>query len=243
MNTGTLIFLIVMGFALLIHGGLAYLIVKKKEYSLLSGFSNRPEEEKEYLKSSGYTDAVEKMLKYTFYFLLFITIAGVVQVPYIFEIGIALFLIVIMSWTIYIQKYEVPRKRKKAYWLTGSITGVVFIGVAVLTYVGLKDPVVTIDDESFEVSGVYGVEWELEEVEEVQLLDELPEVIARTNGFAFSGVLKGNFLLEKPYGGGKLFVRTESSPYLYVESQEEYLIVNHKSKEITEGWFDELNGN
>jgi len=44
MDKGQIGVAIVMCFVLVIHGGLTYLIVKKKKYSLLSGFANRPEQ-------------------------------------------------------------------------------------------------------------------------------------------------------------------------------------------------------
>lgn len=50
MSTGTMIYIITMGFSLCIFGGITYLMNKTGDFSILNGFSNRPEDEKEYLQ-------------------------------------------------------------------------------------------------------------------------------------------------------------------------------------------------
>ncbi|MGG3681757.1 DUF3784 domain-containing protein, partial [Aeribacillus composti] len=73
MSTDTIVFLITMGFTLIIHGGLTYLVVKKQDYSLISGFYNRPEEEQQRLIENGYPQAIGRLLLYTF-IILFISV-------------------------------------------------------------------------------------------------------------------------------------------------------------------------
>lgn len=63
----------------------------------------------------------------------------------------------------------------------------------------------------------------------------LPKVNFKTNGFATSGILKGHFNLEEPYGNGLLFIQKKSAPYLYVATEEDYVIINRKKpNELTE---------
>ncbi|MBS4219901.1 DUF3784 domain-containing protein [Bacillus sp. FJAT-49711] len=240
MSTGTIIFIIAMGWALIIYGGLTYLIVKKKEYSLISGFLHRSKEEQEYLIQNGYIEALGKILKITFYLFAATFLLGLLPIPYGFETGISLFLVVLLGGLIWMQKFEIPHKRKKMYWITGGIMAVTIGLVGGLIIAGSVDNEVTVNNEIFEVSGMYGIEWSIEEIKSVELLDELPEVIMKSNGFATSGQLKGRFQLEKPYGSGLLFVSGKNKPYLYVTTKKDYLILNRKNSEDTQNIYEAL---
>ncbi|MBM7553574.1 DUF3784 domain-containing protein [Thalassobacillus pellis] len=233
MDTDRIVFLIVMGWTLIIHGGLTYLIVKKKEYGLISGFGTRPEEEKEYLRNSGYIEVLGKVLKITFYLLVLTVLMAFLPISYGFEIGLGLFLLVLMVGIVWNQRYEVPRKRKKMLWISGIVSVVTLLLVFGLMLLGFIENKVTIKNNTFIVSGIYGVEWEMKEIEGVELLEEMPEVIVKSNGFASAGHLKGRFRLEAPYEGAILFVTVGNPPYLYVKTRDDDLLLNRENSEET----------
>ena len=241
MSTGKLIYIITMGFTLISFGGITYLFKKKKDFSLLSGYSNRPEEEKQYLQESGYLKAMSNVFFTSFWIILVTFIVGLFPIPWAFEIGLSVFIIYLMIGFIWVQRYEVPHKRKKMYWLSGILSGGTLIFIAVIATLGFIDNNdFHIHEDTFEISGMYGVEWDLEDIEKVQLLDELPEVIMRTNGFAMSNVLKGKFNLEEPYGSGLLFIQGDEKPYLAIITEDSYIIMNRKESEETIQLYDEL---
>src|SRR5690625_7779885 len=82
MDKGKLIYILTMGWTLIIYGGLTYLVAKKKDYMLLSGFHRRPEEEQEYLHKSGYLDAMGKLLTITFWIFVAVFILGLLPIPF-----------------------------------------------------------------------------------------------------------------------------------------------------------------
>ncbi len=235
-----IIFVIIMGWAILIHGGLIYLIVKKKEYSLISGFYNRPDEEKEYLIHNGYIEKMGKVFIYTFYLLILAFLLTLFNVPFGAEIGFGLFMIVLLGGIVYIQKYEVPHKRKKYYWITGTVAVGTVLFIGILVGLGYMDNDVNISNEAFEVTGMYGVNWSTDEIETVKLLEELPEIIVRNNGMATSNLLKGKFRLEEPFGHGRLFIHKKNSPYLYVATQNDFVLLNRKDSNKTEALYEQL---
>lgn len=239
MSTGTIVFIITMGFSLLIHGGLTYLIVKKKDYTLISGFSNRPKEEQEELIKNGFPQALGKLLQTTFVLLLLSFILYFLPIPYGFEIGMGIFIVVLLVGSIYIHKYEVEKKKRRGYWLAGFFA-VLLVGIGILFFYSLKDETITINDSQIKISGIYGVEWTLSEIEQVQLLDELPKVDFKSNGFAAFDRLKGSFHLEAPYGEGKLFIYKNYPPYLYLEGKNQYIILNRKNSQETETLYQQL---
>jgi hypothetical protein len=240
MSKGTIILAIIMGWTLLIVGGLTYLIVKKKEYSLLSGYSNRPEEEKQYLKENGYIDKVGKYLTYTFYLLALAFILTLFNVPYGTEVGFGLLTLFILGGLVYIQKFEVPRKRKKYLWVSGSFSIVIILAIGILFFIGSMENDVNITENTFEITGMYGIEWELDEIIHVELMDVLPEVEYKANGFATSNILKGKFRLEEPYGRGLLFIEKGLKPYLFIEKEDNFVFLNRENAEETIQIYNEL---
>ncbi len=65
----------------------------------------------------------------------------------------------------------------------------------------------------------------LADIESVTLVDNLPRILRRTNGFSSGGLLRGNFLLEQ-WGRGKLFINRDSPPYLVVRTRDTFVVVN-----------------
>lgn len=193
---GKIIYVIAMGWTLIIYGGLTYLFARKKDYSLLSGYSRRPEEEKQYLEESGYLAAMGKLFTITFWLLAVTFVLGLLPISFGFEIGISGFLIWLLSGMVWIQRYEVPDKRKKMTWITGSISVATLVFIVGLTGVGYLDNEVTVNDDTFKISGMYGIEWEVADIEHVELRNDLPKVIMKTNGSAAGNILKGRFKLE-----------------------------------------------
>src|SRR5690625_6640662 len=129
-----------MGWTLIIHGGITYLFAKKRDFSLLNGFSNRPEEEKNYLRESGYLHAMGKLFTLTFWLFLITFIIGLFSIPYAFGVGLGVFIIILFAGLIWIKRYEVHHKRKKMTWLMRLISAtsikiiVIPVGVALIGY-------------------------------------------------------------------------------------------------------------
>ena len=240
MKTGTLIYIIAMGWSLIIYGGITYLFSKKQDHTLLSGFSNRPKEEKEYLRENGYLDALNKLFVTTFWIFFVAFILGLLPIPFAFEISLGVFILVLMIGLVWIQRYEVPHKRKKMLWIMGAFSTGTIIFIVVIIGIGYIDNDIKIEDETFTVTGMYGVEWDIADIETVELMDTLPDVNFRTNGFATAGILKGNFNLEEPYGNGLLLIEKNSAPYLYIETKEDYMIINRKDPKETTKIYNEL---
>lgn len=235
-----IVFIIIMGWTLIIHGGLTYLIIKKKEYSLISGFTNRSEQEQQELIGNGYIKALEKLLHITFYLLAITILLEFLPIPFGFEIGLGLFTLILLGGSVWLQTYEVPRKKKKMLWITGIISGFVIISILVLTSLSFIQNKAEVTGSGFKVSGMYGVEWHANDIEAVELLEELPEVIIKSNGFAMEGKMKGRFRLEDPYNGAILFVTKGEAPYLYIKSHEDDLFLTRKDASRTKELYNDL---
>ena len=71
------------------------------------------------------------------------------------------------------------------------------------------------------------------------LVDELPRILRRTNGFSSGGLLRGNFTLNR-WGGGKLFINRDSPPSLVVRARGTFVVVNFENAARTRELFGQL---
>ncbi|HLR14759.1 MAG TPA: DUF3784 domain-containing protein [Bacillota bacterium] len=241
---GTWILMIVMGITLLVYGTITYFFTVKKNYFLLNGYENRSAEEKEYIQKSGYLEATGKLLMVTFWMLCMSFILGLLPIPLGFEIGMGVFLLTLLGGLFWVQRYEVPKKRTMMRWIIGSIAGPTIIFVLWVAADGFSDNTFEVTKDSLEVTGSYGDTWELSSMQDVKLLDELPEVRLKTNGTNIGGILKGKFRLVDPYGSGYLFIQNkyETSKVLFIQIDDTFLMISRNTDEETLQLYETLTG-
>jgi len=118
------------------------------------------------------------------------------------------------------------------------LLGTAFVGG--IFYSQLQPPRVTVSPEGLKVDCLfYGDRYAMSDVTGISLEPGLPRVLARTNGFAGAGTLRGRFRVEG-LGEGKLFVEEGFSPYVLVRLRRGFVIVNFKQPAKTQALFEEL---
>jgi len=126
----------------------------------------------------------------------------------------------------------------------------IFIGLSVVIaawvawnfYAYTKPPSIELSNFTFRVgAGLHGADLALADVENVTLVDNLPRILRRTNGFSSGGLLRGNFLLEG-WGGGKLFINRNSPPYLVVRTRDTFVVVNFQAAARTHELYRQIVG-
>ncbi|MEL3971921.1 DUF3784 domain-containing protein [Rossellomorea oryzaecorticis] len=105
---------------------LGWAIRVKKMYGLISGFSDRREEEKEYLIKNGYPQKIGSLLILTAAGMLFLLPLAFTSFTYTMEVQFGFMMIFLMGGMIYLSRYEVPGKRKRSYWTSSLLMLVVF---------------------------------------------------------------------------------------------------------------------
>ncbi len=216
-----------------------YLIIKKEYYSLISGFESKSEEDKKILIENGYPQAMGRVMIYSSIILFIGLILFLFGIPYMIEISLLVMVVYLFAAMFYYSKLDTTTSRKRnRMMLIFTIVFTVII-IAGSTYVGFQENDVTITADEVQISGMYGVDWKLAELTNVELVEILPDIQVRTNGFAFANRLKGKFRLDE-LGNGRLFIYTNHSPFLYIEKGEDFLFINAKDPEKTKQWYDQL---
>jgi len=162
-----------------------------------------------------------------------------------FEIIIIPAGIVFIISTLYLvikaQKYdynnydENGKLSKKALWqiaLFIGIIAIVMIFVTVLMIFSLQPAKVSYLSEGLQIRGMYGDVYDWDLIESAELLIELPDIIARTNGSAVGQHLKGYFH-TKQMGRVKLHVNTHTPPFINLKTDKGIIIFNAKNEDET----------
>ncbi|MCM3766796.1 DUF3784 domain-containing protein [Neobacillus niacini] len=218
---------------------LGWAMLQREAYWLISGFSTRPKEEQEELIANGFPQRTGKLMIATAVGMVLLMPLYWTSFAYTFEVQFGFMMVFLMGGLIYLSKYEVPKKRKRSYIISTSLFVVVIGALGVLEYIAYQDYELIARGQSFEITGVYGDEWPYQEVTKVELLDEMPEVTLKQDGFGMSTIAKGRFKV-KDYGSCLLFIRKETSPILYIEMGKKKIFINAKTSEQTLEWYEEL---
>ncbi|WHZ01254.1 DUF3784 domain-containing protein [Neobacillus sp. YX16] len=220
----------------LILGGV---VRKKKGYWLISGFASRPKEEQEELIRNGYPQRMGGLLIITAIGMLILLPLMFTSFKYAMEVQFGFMIIFLMGGMIYLTKYEVPKKRKRSYVISISLFIVIIGGISALSYFSYQGYELVAKEESFEITGMYGDEWNYEDITSIELMEKLPEVTVRTNGVGLPTLSKGHFKV-RGYGSSLLYIQKGSSPYIYIELKDKKIFINDKDPEQTRLWFEQV---
>jgi hypothetical protein len=122
----------------------------------------------------------------------------------------------------------------KQFVLPVGTVVVTLIFVVILMFFSSQETKVTFLEEGLQIHGMYGETYRWESIEEVRLIESLPNIELRTNGSALGSSLKGHFRTTE-YGSVKLFVDTKKPPFILMQSNGRMVIFNLSDIEQTYG--------
>jgi hypothetical protein len=124
------------------------------------------------------------------------------------------------------------------------INAAIIIAVILMFYYSEKEPEINIFDNHIQITGIYGLNIDLNEIYEISLIDKSMSDIGigkRYNGYSgFGGTLKGNFKSGE-LGNKLLFVESKSSPTIKIERiANKDVYISFSNSEKTKRMFSEL---
>jgi hypothetical protein len=128
------------------------------------------------------------------------------------------------------------KKTKMTYIILGLIIAFV---IGLISY-GFIPSKLIFNNSTIQFTGMYGFEINYSDINDVALVDNIPVIKMRTNGFSFGTVRKGFFNLDK-YGKTRLLIHSKNSPYLIISKKSgERTIINFKNKAETEDIYKKI---
>lgn len=219
-----------------------------KWYFLISGYNTMSEEK----KANVDTEGLGRLMGTVFYadggvFILMGVLHALGVKP-----GMAPAIVFFIASTVYLlikaQKYDgniygkngkVQKGAWKQFVLPGIIIVIALVFVTVLMFFSSRSTKVTFTDEGMQIHGMYGEVYKWGSIASAELKEVLPEIEMRTNGSALGSNLKGHFRTRE-LGSVKLFVNTEKSPFIYLETDNGITIFNLDSAAEAQEIFREI---
>jgi hypothetical protein len=211
----------------LIFIAIGFVITPNNARYLLSGYNTMSEEERAKIDIVTYLRFFKRFHIFLGMSLLVVVLglhfwidedaAGVVLVMYP--------LLAYLFFAVKSSRGMVGRKQRKTVFLPVVLMIVVIIGVTMLLRNGTEANPIELSSEELIIEGMYGERIPRKSIKTVELVDELPKITLRTNGFAMGSHKKGKFKTKE----GKivtLLINTKNKPYLKLKTEKREIYIN-----------------
>ncbi|WP_052344285.1 DUF3784 domain-containing protein [Bacillus ndiopicus] len=221
---------------------------KLKWYFLISGYNTMSKEQKGHVDTEGLSRFIARYMYVLAVLFLLLAVADWLSYE---QLITPLIIIMIVSSVVAIiksQKYnhnivdengKMKKGAGKQMKKHAIILAVTLVGVAIIMYFSLQQTSVSATEQQLEIKGMYGDEYGWENIQQLELIEELPKISMRTNGSAIGGKLKGHFKLESGEKV-KLFVDKNVPPFICFIANDQIVIFNLSSSEETKAIFETM---
>lgn len=203
---------------------IAFMVTEKNARYILAGYNTMSEAERNAFDINSYISFFRR-----FYIFLGVSlfVIGVILIYLINENAAIAFLVIypIVAHFYSISKsvtYYKGVNSKKSKWAY-IVLGATLVFVVILFSTGNRESELTFDSQKIEIKGMYGEVLTPDQIKSIELVNELPEIVLRTNGFSSGTVNKGYFD-TKSKENVKLIINSDQKPLI--------LITNIKGKKI-----------
>ncbi|WP_291650467.1 DUF3784 domain-containing protein [Clostridium sp.] len=233
---GSIIFISIICMIFIVLG---LAISKYKCYWLISGYNTQSKEEKARVD----IEEVAKHMGRMCYLIAFIIFIGSMVSNY-FEISILPFviilLIIIFGYLIYIQRFD-HNKKSKTEILVMIVIGFITFSILIITFsFGNKPNDLILKDEAIVIDGSYGTTLKRKDIKSIELVDDIPEIVFKSNGYSDgSAIKKGDFKLKNGEKV-KLYIQSNKGPYIKISTINFDVYINYKDVSLTKQSFNNL---
>lgn len=158
-------------------------ISKYKCYWLISGYNTQSKEEKARVDIEELAKHMGKMC----YLIALLIFTGVVVSEY-FEMSILPFvmilIVIVFGYFIYMQKFD-HNKKSKTEIIVMIVIGFITFSVLIITFSFGNEPnKLIVKDEAIIIEGSYGVTLKKSDIKSIDIVDNIPEIKYRSNGYS-----------------------------------------------------------
>lgn len=226
---------------MVVFGGLGFLIKYRQAYQLISGYNSLPEEIRQQIDARALGDFFGRHLMIMGVMPFLGYVLKMNSLVWGLEIGFGVMLLTLI-YTIAKVKSFIPAQAFNRKYRVGVLIAVI-ITTAVVAVTGwtVMPAGFNLENERLDIKGAYGVTIRYDEITSLELQEEFPDLISRTNGAALGPYSKGHFKLAD--GSRCLaFLRSPRGPVIFIERMKgmEPVIINLKDPVSTGLLYDQL---
>lgn len=100
---------------------------------------------------------------------------------------------------------------------------------------------ITVNENYVKITGLYGVEVRVEDIYELKLAEELPQIVSRLNGIDMFGLSRRGIYQLQDLGRTRMISFSTGGPFILMNTGNEWIVINFKSPEDTENLYNKLN--
>ncbi len=112
--------------------------------------------------------------------------------------------------------------------------------LVLVLYIGIKPPQVMISENYVRITGSYGVEMQIEDIDRLELRELLPRIKTRTNGMNLLGIARRGIYDLEELGKTRLISFSTGGPFILMHTGDEWIVLNFKKPEETEALYRKL---
>lgn len=215
-----------------------------KWYWLIAGYNTMPKEKKEKVDTEGLGKLMGTYCFTTGGMMILASVLIALGYHWVMMVSVILIVLLTIGLLVKAQSFD-PSALKEDGSMKGS-TKIIIVSVIIVTLVtgglvilGMQPTEIVIGETALDIRGGYGERIEYASIDSIEMVEVLPIIEMRTNGFAAGSVKKGNFRLEG-IGAAKLFIYENNPPFIELRAGERLLFLNHKDKEETKQIYEQI---
>lgn len=225
-------YIIIFSIVSLLFVFLGIAISRYKCYWLIAGYNTASKEEKARIDIENVAKHMSRMC----YLIAFILFLGSMTSKY-YSISILpfiiLMLVVIFGYLFYIQRFD-HNKKNKAETIVIIIIAFVAFSITLITFsFGAEPNKIKVTENTIIIDGSFGTSIKKQDIKSIELIESLPEVTLKVNGYSDGGsVKKGDFKL-KSGEKVKLYIQSNTGPYIKISTVNNDIYINYKDNKQT----------
>jgi hypothetical protein len=216
-----------------------FIVTRNNAKYILSGYNTMSEAKRALFDIEGYLKFFKR-----FHIILGISLfLGTVLISLINNNWASMFmtlypLVAYMYMIIAGNKYNADKGQKLTSYVVGGAALLVAAFVVISQFSDYETSELVLKDNVLEIKGSFGVRLSKEEILDQKLINELPEISYKSNGFAAGDYAKGSFKL-KNRGEAKLYVNKKVSPIVLLNTSKGDIYYN-SDKESADGLYKKI---
>lgn len=202
--------------------GIAFLVTKNNAKYILSGYNMMSEEDRALVDIDGFL----RVFKRFHIFLgvsLFVLVAGLTFInENLAAVILGVYPLAAYCYLLFKTRtyFSMVRSQRIGSLIGIAVLLVTLVGVFYLFWNGFRNSTIVLNKETLEITGMYGEKIHRNDLVDVQLVNELPAIKMRSNGFAAGDYRKGYFK-TKDRRTVLLYTNENAKPYLMLETKAE----------------------
>lgn len=113
----------------------------------------------------------------------------------------------------------------------------VIVILAVILYFGVRQPNVDVSKNYLKISGLYGVELQIQDIDQLELRESLPQIKARINGMDLFGFARRGIYDLEELGRTRLISFSNGGPFILIHAGNEWIVINFRNHADTEALY------